>query len=104
MTQQHQTLDGHGQKLAAQPEPLMTGKKRKHHDFTGGDVAEAVAHQRPLVLSDESQQLASCNLSRPRSLRDPEFCETNRRHRVLARATPDIDARGNVLRDCVSEA
>ena len=56
-------IDGHGQQLATQPEPLMGGKKRKHDDFTCGDVAETVPNQRRLVLCDESQQLTLSDLT-----------------------------------------
>jgi hypothetical protein len=54
MAQQLQGIDGHGQQLATQPEPLMGWKKRKHDDFACGDVAETVPNQRSLVLCDES--------------------------------------------------
>ena len=54
MAQQLQVIDGHGQQLATQPEPLMGWKKRKHDDFACGDVAETVPNQRSLVLCDES--------------------------------------------------
>ena len=63
MTQQLQVIDGHGQQLATQPEHLMGGKKRKHDDFTCGDVAETVPNQRCLVLCDESQQLTLSDLT-----------------------------------------
>ena len=63
MTQQLQVVDGHGQQLATQPEPLMGRKKREHDDFTCGDIAETVPNQRRLVLCDESQQLTLSDLT-----------------------------------------
>ena len=63
MSQQLQTIDGHGQQLAAQPSPLIGCKKRKHDDFTGGDVAETVPNQRSFFLCDESQQFPLSDLT-----------------------------------------
>lgn len=63
MPQQLQTIDGHGQQLAAQPEALMRWKKRKHDYFTCDDVAETVPNQRRLILRDESQQFTLSDLT-----------------------------------------
>ena len=63
MTQQLQMIHGHGQQLTTEPEPLMGWEKSKHDDFTCGDVAETVPHQRPLVLCDESQQFTLSDLT-----------------------------------------
>ena len=63
MPQQLQTIDGHGQQLAAQPEALMCWKKGKHDYFTCGDVAETVPNQRRLILRDESQQFTLPDLT-----------------------------------------
>ncbi len=41
----------------------MRWNKSKHDDFTGGDVAETVPDERPLVLCDDSQQFTLSDLT-----------------------------------------
>lgn len=98
MTQRFEMLNGHGQQLATQPEPLMARKQSKNHDFARASVAETVTDQSQGVFGNEPRQLTLSNLSGPRFLGDAKFRESRCRHCVLTRETTNFNARGDVLR------